>query len=113
MRGNRFGNQSDELAKMREAGHLVSPLRAGEVSAQLVVEGHGYVHTFGEVSALAPDTRHSKVAGVALVPCGHTGGYREFLIYEDVQPARVAVGIVTGAKMLKVHADHSLSGWRG
>jgi hypothetical protein len=80
VQGKRFGNQSNELAEMREARHLVSPLRARKVAAQLVVEGHGYVHTFGEVGAFAPDTRHSKVAGVALVPCSNTGSHRELFI---------------------------------
>jgi hypothetical protein len=98
---------------MREARHFVSPGRRGQVAPQLVVEGHGYAHAFGKVGALAPDTRHAKVAGVTFIPCGHTGWHREFLIDEDVQTARIPVGIVTSAKVLKVHADtHSLRGWR-
>jgi hypothetical protein len=105
VRGNRFGNQSDKLAEMREAGYFVSPLRAGEVALQLLVQAHGDVHTFGEVSALAPDSGHGEVAGVALVPRGDTGGYRKILIDEDVQTARVAVGVVASAQVLEKHAE--------
>jgi hypothetical protein len=105
VRGNRFGKQSDKLAEMGEAGYFVSPLRAGEVALQLLVQAHGDVHTFGEVGALAPDSRYGEVAGVTLVPCGDTGGHREFLIDEDVQTAGIPVGIVASAQVLKKHAE--------
>jgi len=80
VQGKRFGNQSNELAEMREARHLVSPLRARKHAAQLFVQTYGDVHTLGVVGAFAPDSRHAKVAGVALVPCGNTGSHRELFI---------------------------------
>jgi hypothetical protein len=105
MRGDRFGNQSDELAEMGEAGNFVRPLRAGEVAAQLVVQAHGDVHALGEIGAVTPDSGHGIDAGIALVPRGDTGGHREILINEDVKTPRIAVVIVISAKVLKVHAE--------
>jgi hypothetical protein len=50
------------------------------------------------------------VARVTLIPCRNTGGHREFLIDEDIETARVAIGIVTSAKVLKKHAELTARG---